>query len=369
MTSKTDPNCDISSFLSPFAGVISAPLRLYSGPRLIRTFPEDEPLPGEAALSLIRDLLSEKQEVVSYLTTEDYLYLGAVRSKKSGETVIVGPVGNCPIYRFFNILSLLHLEMNHEVVDLMSTLKVYDPEMEDAVAKKNADLLYQRKESERYRATYLFEQTFYSYVQRGDVAGLQEFMNSVPPVTEGTIASDPLRQAKNIFISSIAILTRHAVAGGLDAETAYLLSDSYIQEAERMKDPAAITFLNATAAMDFTKRVSDSKIPEDMSPDIFKAIQYISNHVNRPISVEEIAEFLGMERSTLSKKFKRELGFNISAFIMRKKLEEARSLLRYSDRSISEISEYLCFSTQSYFQNVFKRKYGMTPKEYRKSVK
>jgi AraC-like DNA-binding protein len=50
---------------------------------------------------------------------------------------------------------------------------------------------------------------------------------------------------------------------------------------------------------------------------------------------------------------------------MRRKLEEAKSLLKFTDKSISEISEYLCFSTQSYFQNVFKKKYGMTPKKYR----
>ena len=136
-----------------------------------------------------------------------------------------------------------------------------------------------------------------------------------------------------------------------------------------MTDPAAITFLNATAVIDFTKRVSEAKIPSGMPVDIFKAIQYISNLVNNNISVEEIADYLGMERSTLSKKFKRELGFNISAFIMRKKLEEAKSLLHYSDRSISEISEYLCFSSQSYFQNVFKKKYGMTPVQYRTSAR
>lgn len=57
----------------------------------------------------------------------------------------------------------------------------------------------------------------------------------------------------------------------------------------------------------------------------------------------------------------------MNEFIMRCKLEEAKSLLSYTDKSISEISNYLCFSSQAYFQNVFKKKYGMTPNEYRKS--
>ena len=134
-----------------------------------------------------------------------------------------------------------------------------------------------------------------------------------------------------------------------------------------MSDQASITALNATCAIDFTKRVAEAKMPAGMSTDIFDAIQFISNHVNQHISVEDVARNLNMDRTTLSKKFKRELGFNISNYIMRRKLEEAKSLLTYTDRTISEISEYLCFSTQSYFQNVFKAKYGMTPKEYRKN--
>ena len=46
-------------------------------------------------------------------------------------------------------------------------------------------------------------------------------------------------------------------------------------------------------------------------------------------------------------------------------LEEAKSLLTYSDKTLSEISNYLCFSSQAYFQTVFKKKYGLTPKQYR----
>ena len=56
----------------------------------------------------------------------------------------------------------------------------------------------------------------------------------------------------------------------------------------------------------------------------------------------------------------------MNSFIMRCKLEEAKSLLTHTDKSISEISSYLCFSSQAYFQNVFKKKYGITPNAYRK---
>ena len=251
------------------------------------------------------------------------------------------------------------------MTSIHETFNLIDSEKETSVGEMHSSSLYERKETESFHDTYFFEQEYYGLVERGDVAGLEAMIRNIPRINEGKIASDSVRQAKNIFISAIALVTRRAIAGGLDIETAYQLSDLYIQEAERMSDASSITLLNATAVMDFTKRVAENKIPKGMHPDIYKAIQYIANHVNQPISVESVGAHIGIDRSSLSRKFKKELSFNISDYIMRRKLEEAKSLLKFTDKSISEISEYLCFSTQSYFQNVFKKKYGMTPKEYR----
>lgn len=70
----------------------------------------------------------------------------------------------------------------------------------------------------------------------------------------------------------------------------------------------------------------------------------------------------------MMRRFKEELGIHIGAFITSCKLEEAKTLLTYSDKSLSEISNYLCFSSQSYFQNVFKKQYGITPMQHRKNT-
>ena len=52
-------------------------------------------------------------------------------------------------------------------------------------------------------------------------------------------------------------------------------------------------------------------------------------------------------------------------FIQAQRIEEAKNLLRFSERRIAEISSHLAFSTQSYFTSVFRRHTGMTPKQYR----
>ena len=261
--------------------------------------------------------------------------------------------------------STIEINISGMLDKILTDLEEHNRLTERKVGKHHSDQLMENKENERYHDTYYFEQEYYSYVEKGDVEGLKSFIRNIPNMNVGRTATDSIRQAKNLFIASTTLVTRRAIDGGLDIETAYQLSDSYILEAEKMSDVNAIILLNMTCIIDFTKRVSEAKVPMGMSREIFTVIQYISNHVNTNISVEQIAEELHMDRSTLSKKFKRELGFNISSYIMRRKLEEAKSLLNYSDKTISEISEYLCFSSQSYFQNVFKSKYGMTPKEYR----
>ena len=388
-----------SRYLSLLYNSTYMPMHFIVGHDILSTSPSWA-FPLENLLSY-KNGVASNQESFHYFVTDDYLYIGIVRNPTTDACVILGPVTIAPLsdearqniilkysndqtsysyiseyfdrtptfalHRFLNIMAMINVALNDEIIEVWEKYHDTNKDLESQISKAHSSELMERKENENYHTTYYFEQEYYGYVERGDVEGLKNFLKVMPEFTQGQVAASQIRQSKNIFIASIAIATRRAIAGGLDIETAYQLSDNYIQEMENLDDDAAITLLNGNAIFDFTRRVAEAKIPQGMSRDIFHCIQYISNHVNQPISVDEIAKALNMERSTLSKKFKRELGFNISTFIMRRKLEEAKSLLTYSDKTISEISEYLCFSSQAYFQNVFKKKYGMTPREYRQS--
>lgn len=92
---------------------------------------------------------------------------------------------------------------------------------------------------------------------------------------------------------------------------------------------------------------------------------YVQHHLSDAIKTEDIAGALYMSRPYLSKKFKEETGENIADFILKEKTEEAKRLLRYSDKPITAISSYLGFSSPSHFSRVFKAYVGSTPREYR----
>ena len=72
-----------------------------------------------------------------------------------------------------------------------------------------------------------------------------------------------------------------------------------------------------------------------------------------------------LSRPYLSSKFRQETGQTLTDFILKEKTEEAKRLLRYSEKSLSAISAYLGFSSHGHFARVFKKYAGMTPGEYR----
>lgn len=225
------------------------------------------------------------------------------------------------------------------------------------------------KENQSYHNSYLWEQELYHVIQNGDQNKLTTLLrnNNTVPLNEGNMAYTPLRNSKNIFIGTVTkVGMLAAIPGGLDVEQTYQLIDTYTKECEQMNSLNEVNTLHYRMALDFCNRIAENKVPEGISKEVYHCMCYIRNHTNEIISITDVARLIHRSSSYTIGRFKKELGINIGAYIRRCKLEEAKSLLVYSDKTLSEISNYLCFSSQSYFQNVFKKKYGVTPMQYRK---
>ena len=91
----------------------------------------------------------------------------------------------------------------------------------------------------------------------------------------------------------------------------------------------------------------------------------IVNSKNQKIVIGPTRQIPLAEQELKELAFKADTGENLSDFIQKEKIDEAKRLLRYTDKSLIAISSYLGFSSQSHFNRIFKSITGKTPKEYR----
>lgn len=104
-----------------------------------------------------------------------------------------------------------------------------------------------------------------------------------------------------------------------------------------------------------------------MSNCVRSAVTYIGKNPSIQMNLAELADKCFVSQSTLSKKFRLEIGKPIGGYIDDVVFFEAEQLLRSGGLNISEISMQLGFCDQFYFSRRFKEKYGMTPQQYRKT--
>jgi len=166
----------------------------------------------------------------------------------------------------------------------------------------------------------------------------------------------------------VTLATRAAIEGGLSPEVAYSLSDLYIQQVETMKDVIQIITLSEAMLYDFATRVSNKRRTHSYSRLVNGCCNFIDEHVRENLRISQVAASTGFNADYVSKKFRQETGRSISDFIKDAKISEAKSLLKYSELSLAEISELLSFSSQSFFTAVFRHVTGVTPRQYREKA-
>lgn len=103
---------------------------------------------------------------------------------------------------------------------------------------------------------------------------------------------------------------------------------------------------------------------------VFKnVIAYILENIDKPITLENVAERAHLSPSYFSTLFRKERGKTFSEFLISARMEKAKALLRENaSLSIFEISEQVGYEDANYFSRIFKKKTGISPNAYRKKV-
>lgn len=229
--------------------------------------------------------------------------------------------------------------------------------------------LYLQRENKFIHQPYTNELSFYDAIKQGNlkhITSLKEKYAGVKTEGKGTLSKNAVRNELYHFIVNIALITRNCIEGGLSQEIAYTLSDLYIQKADELKSVTAIRELNDEMVWDFTTHMAHLHTESIISQHISKCIRYIYDNLHTRLTIKNLSEYIGIHPSYLSTLFKKETGYSVHDFVQNTRLETAENMLCHTDYSYADISNTLCFSSQSHFIQLFRKKYGMTPAEYRK---
>lgn len=250
---------------------------------------------------------------------------------------------------------------NRDKIYLMAdkTIKTTSPREEYTASKHEA------LEKGEFHLSYKNEMHFYDLVKQGNIEELDRINPKLVVKGQGVLSEDKLRNIKYHFVIATAMIVRFCIEGGLPKENAYTMSDVFIRKMDKMWELEDVEKLHHEMVLTFAKTMRELKKNNGSSLYIRKSIDYISSHYQEQIKVADIANFLGLSEKYLSTLFKKETGQTLVSYIEHVRIEEACSMLTYTDMSYAEIAESLSFNSHSYFTKIFKKNIGMTPMQYR----
>lgn len=396
---------DLEYLCTNLANLSAIPVRLFEGEKQV-FYSSIVDLPVDPFLPYKRDVFAITAHVGYFIAPHDWFY-GVVNF--DGKRIVAGPTRQVPASEqdlktlafeqdvpqadfddfvkgmktimtipLTSVLQML-ANFNHVVNDgeklTLTDLAIYDHEQEkmtEVLAQESAARTIDKLEGADVtyaHNTMDVEAYILAAVRKGDVIGLQNYFAKMPAVRKGLVAQDHLRQEKNILIVTSTLVSREAIRGGMDVEDALTLSESYIQKCELMQNTADLTNLNYRMILDYAERMEKLHFGGHPSPLVAEVIKYVRKNLSEFVTVEDLAKHLCRGRSRLSTDFKKETGENLSEFILKLKIDEAKRLLRYTDKPAVDIAFYLGFSSQSHFSRTFKKYVELTPNEYRATKK
>ncbi|MEH7306989.1 response regulator [Neobacillus drentensis] len=102
------------------------------------------------------------------------------------------------------------------------------------------------------------------------------------------------------------------------------------------------------------------------SPDlVIRCKEIMDANYNKEISLQEVAEIIGVSAAHLSRVVKKELGKNFTEYIVDLRIEKAKNMLEATNFKVMDISKTVGYDNPDYFSRIFKRQCGITPQDYR----
>jgi len=174
-------------------------------------------------------------------------------------------------------------------------------------------------------------------------------------VRGGSVHLDPHDAFSDPLISQIAVTLADEISGGfVDGILADALNTALaVQVTRRFVDQSALLLESSNGlSHERLKRVRD----------------YIETHLDDRLTLTDLARVACLSPYHFSRSFKEAVGVGPQRYVMRRRLERAKTLVRRSSRPLAVIAQDVGFADQSHLTMIFRREIGMTPGRYRAAL-
>ncbi|MGF7143032.1 two-component system response regulator YesN [Anaerotaenia torta] len=119
--------------------------------------------------------------------------------------------------------------------------------------------------------------------------------------------------------------------------------------------------------LELLKQGQEALVHSNVRIEIKQAIEFISENYQSNITLEEVADHVGLSKNHFCRLFKNELQDNFISYINRYRIQKAKFLMEHTDRKIKEIAIDVGLSDYRYFCKIFKEEEKMTPTDYKRN--
>jgi two-component system response regulator YesN len=223
-----------------------------------------------------------------------------------------------------------------------------------------------RGQSERRLPKYPIskERELLFLIAKGDLDGSRKALNEILGFIFFYSEHD-LETIKLRVQELVVLLSRAAIEGGASIEEIIALNDQYLPVIQTAASVYGLSSSLAILLTRFVECVFSLKTVKHADL-VQKAVRYIHQNYEKPISLEDVAFHAGVSPSHFSRLFKEGTGQTFIGFLTDTRLRASKELLADPSIPLAEVASSVGFDDQSYFTRVFTKRAGTSPGRYRK---
>lgn len=213
---------------------------------------------------------------------------------------------------------------------------------------------------------YAYENELMEIVSKGQTNRADMIMEAVSLLNFEPRHADPLRNMKNYCIVCNTLLRKAAQQGGVHPFHLDQISDRFARTIENMPTREKCAALIGEMIRDYCHLVRNNTATP-YTPLIQKTLLYMEANISGDLSLTTLARLMEVTPSYLSARFHRETGHTLAEHITDVRMKTALQLLKNTHLQVQSVAQLCGIPDPNYFGKQFKRFYGLTPLQYRKS--